>query len=334
MKDFNLAIHLNDNNIQISESYFDGKIFRINKLIESEDVYPIFSNQSEKLLIDEAKLIEKLINQVNFNLKNVRIIIPDDMTFFQIIDLPLLSEKELISAVKYQAEQIIPLPIEEVAVDLSVIEEDKKEKKAKILLVAAPLNLINFLTRLIEEAGLIPEVIENEISALSRLITEIYPIKNNLFSIFFNLGYHSSSLYLYHPQKNLITETYTFNLGSSLFYKELKINLNLDDKKAAQILKEKGIVNDNQIKTQPVLLPVINEIGKNLTTFIQMMENKFALNEINQIFFINQASLIKNLENEIAQQINCHCLPLILPTQPNIPNPQSFIFNFAQYQKK
>lgn len=334
MKDLDLAIHLNDNNIQISESYFDGKIFHINKLAESEDVYPIFSNQSEKLLIDEAKVIEKLMNQLNFNLKNIRIIIPDDMTFFQIIDLPLLSEKELISAVKYQAEQIIPLPIDNVAVDLSIIEEDKKEKKAKILLVAAPLNLINFLTRLIEEAGLIPEVIENEVSALSRLITEIYPIKNNLFSIFFNLGYHSSSLYFYHPQKKLITETYTFNLGSSLFYKELEINLNLDNKKAAQILKEKGIVNDNQIKTQPVLLPVVNEIVKNLTTFINMMKNKFALNEINQIFLINQSSLIKNLDNEITKQINCHCLPLNLPTHPNIPNNQNFIFNFSQYQKK
>lgn len=334
MKDPNLAIHLNDNLIQISESYFDGKVFHINKLVESEDVYPIFSNQSERLLTDEAKLIEKLMNQASFKLKDIRIIIPDDMTFFQIIDLPLLSEKELISAVKYQAEQIIPLPSEKVAVDLSVIEEDKKEKKAKILLVAAPLDLINFLTRLIEEAGLIPEVIENEISALSRLIAEIYPIKNNMFSIFFNLGYHSSSLYLYHPQKNLIIETYTFNLGSSLFYKELKINFGLDNKKAAQILKEKGIVDDDQIKTQSILLPVVNEIVKNLTIFIHIIKNKFALNEINQIFFINQASLIKNLDNEIAKQINCRCLPLILPTQPNITNPQSFIFNFAQYQKK
>ena len=334
MKDLNLAIHLNDNIIQISESYFDGKVFHVNKLVESEDVYPIFSNQSEKLLLDEAKLIEKFINQANFNLKNVRIVIPDDVTFFQIIDLPLLSEKELISAVKYQAEQIIPLPIKEVAVDLSIIEENKKEKKAKILLVAAPLNLINSLTRLIEEAGLIPEVIENEISALSRLIAEIYPIKSNMFSIFFNLGYNSSSLYFYHPQKNLIIETYTFNLGSSLFFKELKINFNLDNKKVTQILKEKGIVDDNQIKTQPVLLPVINEIVKNLTTFISLIKNKYALSEINQIFFINQASLIKNLDKEIAKQINCQCLPLILPTQPNIPNPQNLIFNFAQYQKK
>lgn len=333
MKNLDFSLHLNDNIIQISESYFDGKIFHISKLVESEDVYPIFSNQSEKLLIDEAKLIEKLIDQAKFKSRNVRIVIPDEYTFFQILDLPQLSEKELISAVKYQAEQIIPLPIKEMAVDLSIIEENKKEKKAKILVVAAQLNLINFLTRLTEEAGLIPEVIENEISALSRLVTEVYPIKNNQYFVFFNLGYQSSSLYFYHPEKNLITETYTFNLGSSLFQKELRINFNYNYKGAIQILKEIGIADTDQIRNKQIMQPIIDEIVKNLSIFINIIKKKYELTEINQVFFINQSFFIKNLENEVRQKINYQCSPFILPTQPSLTNSQGLVFNFSPYQK-
>lgn len=332
MKKPELAIHLSDNLIQITESFFDEKTFHIKKLILSEEGLPIFSNQSEKILEDEAKLIEDLINKVKINTKNVRIIIPDNVTFFQIIDLPLLSEKELISAVKYQAEQLIPLPINEVAIDISLIEENKKDKKAKILVVAAPLNLINFLTKLVEETGLIPEVIENEISSFSRFITELYPLKNSPPLVFLNFSYDASSLYFYDSQKNLVTETSTFNIGYHLFEKELRVNFNFDNKKANQILKEIGIGDNDQIKTRPVLSPVVNEIAKNINLFIELVKEKYKLSTVDQVFFINQSFLIKNLENEIAKQIQYHCSPFTITTQPSITNSPSFVFNLSQYQ--
>lgn len=332
MKNSELAIHLSNNLIQITESLFDGKTFHIKKLVLSEEGLPIFSNQSEKILEDEAKLIEDLINKAKINAKNIRVVIPDNVTFFQIIDLPLLSEKELLSAVKYQAEQLIPLPIDEVAIDISSIEEDKKEKKTKILMVAAPLNLINFLTKLIEETGLIPEVIENEISSFSRFITELYPLKNSPPLVFFNFGYDASSLYFYDSQKNLVTEVNTFNIGYHLFDKELRINFNFDNKKTNQILKEIGIEDNNQIKTYQILSPVVNEISKNISLFVELIKDKYKLPSIDQVFFINQSFLIKNLENQIAKQTKYHCSPFIVPTQPSINNSSSFVYNLSQYK--
>jgi type IV pilus assembly protein PilM len=328
MTDTTLAIHLSDNSIKMCESFLEKNKIHIKTIAEVDSITPIFSNQSEKSASDAAHVIEELVNKAKIKKRNSHIIIPDNLTFTQILELPLLPEKELLSAVKYQAEQIIPMPIDQTALDISTVNEDKKNKKSTVLIVAAPINLINYITKIIEYGGLIVDVIENESSSFSRFITESSIINLNQSAIFFSLGFSSASLYFYNKEKNIVSEFYNINIGINLFIKELRIQTNNDNEKIKLMLKDIGIDNTNTINIKDIVEPIINEVSKNLLNFTEIVKQKYNY-PLEKIFFLNQTTTVKNLENTLSQKIGIVCEPLIFPTLPPIPNPYAYIFSFA-----
>src|SRR3989339_1843428 len=130
------------------------------------------SADDEKNLDIQAQRIKKLVDSLKITKKNVNVVVPGSLTYSQILVMPQLNEKELVSAIKYQADQFIPMPIEETNIDLEIIDEYKAEGKLLILIVAAPKKLIEKIQTTVELSGLVPESIENELSASSRLISQ------------------------------------------------------------------------------------------------------------------------------------------------------------------
>lgn len=336
MKNTELSLHLTENLFRLTEYSIDinnkESAFKISKLFEANNKMPFFLNFSEKVLIDEAKLIEEAVKKINSNINNIRLVIPDEYTFSEVIDLPYLPEKELISSVKYQADQIIPIPIDKVAIDIAILNEDRKQNKKKILIVASTYDLINYLTRLVEAAGLIPEVLENEVSALIRLIN-----KNDFFAekepcVFFNFGFMSSFFYFYHPELKLIVDLYKVKVGLNLFLKELNVNFNFNEEKASETLINIGLSKNASIDFEKFFSPIFNELIKNFDLFIQTIKGKYRLSLINKVYLINQSAKIKNFETYLSQLRPYHFIPFSIKTQPMINHPEEFIFNLAHYQ--
>lgn len=117
-----------------------------------------------------AEVIKKLHREVKIATRNVVTALPQDKVFTRVITMPKLSEEEMTSAIKWEAEQYVPIPLSEVTLAHQVVgmtKEDMKEK-AEVLLVAAPTKLIDKLIRVLEAAGLNPVSVEAEILALVR----------------------------------------------------------------------------------------------------------------------------------------------------------------------
>jgi Tfp pilus assembly PilM family ATPase len=323
-----LSLHLSNYSISICNSFIANNQIHINYLAENMTSFPIFENQSDKTAIDSAHIIEEMIKKTKIKNKAVNIIIPDDLTFTQILELPLLPEKELLSAVKYQSEQLIPMSVDQTAIDISTINEDRTNKKSTVLVVAAPITLITYLTKIIEYSDLIPDVIENEISSFSRFITQSAIIKLNQPTIFLNFGFNSISLYFFRPELNIVTDFYNFNIGINLFARELKIQTNISNEKIFTLLKEAGIAENDNLKTKNIFGPIINEISKNVLNYVEIIQQKYNYHS-EKIYLINQANEIKNLNEILTQKTGILYEPLVFSTTPSIPNPYSHIFSFA-----
>lgn len=336
MKNTELSLHLTENLFRLTEYSVDinnkENPFKISKLIETNNQTSLFSNFSEKILIDQAQSIEAAVKKINSNINNVRLVIPDEYTFSEIVDFPYLPEKELISAVKYQADQIIPIPIDKVAIDIAILNEDKKQNKKKILIIASTYELIDYLTRLIEASGLIPEVLENEISALMRLINNDRFFLEKEPCVFFNFGFISSFFYFYHPELRLIVDLYKVKVGLNLFLKELNLNFNFNDQKAYETLINIGLSKNTSIDFEKFFLPVLNELIKNFDIFSQTIKGKYKLSSINKVYLINQNAKIKNFETYLSQLRPYHFIPFSIKTQPLINHPEEFVFNLAHYE--
>jgi len=72
-----------------------------------------------------AQVIRELISQAKVKTNIAYFSLPVFATFSTLIDLPVMSKEELAAAIPYEAKKYIPVPLEEVALDWSVITADQ-----------------------------------------------------------------------------------------------------------------------------------------------------------------------------------------------------------------
>lgn len=96
--------------------------------------------------------------------------LPEFLTFTKIIKVPKMSAKELGQAVKWEANQAIPVSIEETYFDWQILTKDETATQLDIILVAAPRVLVDSYVAAAQNVGLEPVAIEIEPLAVSRAV--------------------------------------------------------------------------------------------------------------------------------------------------------------------
>lgn len=261
-----------------------------------ETVPTFYSSDVEKTMEDQGTVTNQLVNSLGITKKSVNVIIPGSFTYSQILEMPLLNEKELISAIKYQADRFIPMPIDETNIDLEIIEEYKEERKILILIVAAPKKLIEKVQTTVESIGLIPEIIENELSASARFANSFNTHLGKGGVVLANIGLNSTSLSYYENGGKDLKESHTFSIGYHLFLKEIQINTNSDSQKAAEILASFDLKGKSSYPVDVIAAPLIKEFSSELKRFV-------AAKKVDSVFLFNQAYLFPSLSSFIKQGI-------------------------------
>ncbi len=294
------TVDLGDYYLRVADADFNNDKFNLKSVGAVQKPLQLLSTDSEKAIVEEMGFLEKFHLQLGIKKKSCLIIIPDNYVFSQIMEMPILKEKELLSAIKYQSDQFIPLPLEETSLDIDVIYQDKVNKKLLILIVAAPNVLIEKIEDAIERSGLIPEIIENEASVFARYISRTN-LKEN--TVFVNLNYNSTSLYFYNNQLNIITDIHNFKLGLNLFIKEVQINFNLSQEKAIEALKTIGFSQTGTIDLIGTIKPVINGFVSEIEKFILNVKEKYKIDSINQLVVYNLSDYISHFDQALAKPL-------------------------------
>jgi len=134
------------------------------------------SGQSVDKLTDDrdfagiSQVIRKLHSEAGVSDRNVAISIPEQLVFTRTIKLPLLTDQEVESAVKWESEQYIPIPLNEAMVQHMILErrETASPPEVIVLLVAAPRIVVDKYIKVVQGAGLNVVSVETELLALSR----------------------------------------------------------------------------------------------------------------------------------------------------------------------
>jgi DNA gyrase subunit B len=131
-------------------------------------------------IISEAELdleavsaaIKKLFEEVNPPTRDVAVALPESKIFTRVIyDLPYLSDDELAQAIRYAAEEFVPMPMKDVNLYYQVIfRSPKKEANSRtvVFVVASPKNLIDKYLKVLQNANLRVVAIETEVIASAR----------------------------------------------------------------------------------------------------------------------------------------------------------------------
>ncbi len=231
-----------------------------------------------------ATNIKKLLSATQISEKEVIAALPESKVFTRIIDdLPYLTDSELTSAIRYAAEEFIPMKLEEVNLNWQVLlRSDGKDKDTKtvVLVVASPKNVVAKYIRVLEKASIKPTALETETIAITRSL-----VGNNPFSpstLIVQLGATTTDFAT--VSKGLIWLTRSISTGGLALTRSLAQHFNFEMQQAEEYKKVYGLLEDQlEGKVLESLKPVIDIIVGESKRVIQAFEQKYPQNPIKRV---------------------------------------------------
>ena len=229
------------------------------------------ASEAESDLTALAENIKKLHQEARVTTKNVISALPEDQVFTRVITLPRLSEEELTSALKWEAEQYVPIPLSEVTLAHQVIGETTQDtrQKTEVLLVAAPNRLIDKLLKVLKTAGLNPISLETEILAMSRSLVA----PDSEATLLVDLGARATDIAII--EKGQVVFTRSISTAGEALTRAVAGELGLEAGQAEEYKKAYGVDPGKlEGKVSQAIEPILEVIVKEMEQAIQFYQQE------------------------------------------------------------
>lgn len=229
--------------------------------------------------IDEQEMaaaLKEVVANAKIKAKNVNIALPEDKVYTNVVELPALSDKDLASALHWEAEQYIPMSHSEINLVWTVL---KKDEKARVLMVGAPTSLIKKYQKVIEMAELNIASIETEIlSVIRALVRQNFP-----HTLIVNIEEENTSLAII--KDDVLIFTYSIPIGGAAINRALEADFGLSTQESEEYKKIYGMSKEGlgeKVRTaiEPILSSILNEVKKALAFYAQKYKNNSPLQQI------------------------------------------------------
>lgn len=232
-----------------------------------------------KGLLSEARLdqmaladaIKKTCQEARISTKFVNVALPESLIFTRVIDMPSLSDKELSSAIRWEAEQYIPIPLSEAVLDYQLMGRNtgqRGEARMQVFLIAAPNSLIAKYRTVIEVAGLDLASIETETIALSRALLD--PSPSAPVTMVMNMGTERTNVFVAKGENILVT--YVIPTGGKALTRALASDLGVDQIQAEEYKKTYGLKREVLsgkvgMTVRPILDSLVLELKRTMSFY-------------------------------------------------------------------
>lgn len=256
-----------------------------------------------------GEIITSAIGQSGIRTRDVVLGIPSNKMFATVVDLPDMSGAELASTIKYQAEQYVPMGLDEAKIDWAVVGKSQKDQSMnEVLLASVPNSFTESRLDLVESLGLNVVAVEPESLALVRALL---PANTQDARLILEVGDFASDLVMTMGDgPRLIRSIPT---GFQTFLKASAQNLNIQQQQAQQFLLKFGIMPDKlegQIlrSVESTVDQYIAEVAKSVKFF----QTKYPSVNVSAVHLSGYGSMIPGFAEHVAEQIG-------IPAQPTSP---------------
>lgn len=253
-----------------------------------------------------VRAIKNMVNEAKIMIPNVNIALPENQVYTKVLDMPVLSEKELASAIYWEAEQHIPVPLTNITLDWRILKQPKQgettDQKMQVLLVGAPTMLVDKYQKIIQMAGLKINTMETEILSVVRAIVRPGKAKTDLFpnSLIIHIGAVSTLIAI--VREETIVFTYFVAIGGMAINRAIATDFGFTDQQAEEYKKAYGYsskVLGGKIgkTTEPILNSILTEVKKAITFY----NEKYRDSSIKQIVLSGGTAKMQGIDLFFAQ---------------------------------
>lgn len=234
-----------------------------------------------------AKAIKELFNSKligNIETSSAAVSLPVTHTFSRVVTLPILGKSDLIEAIKLEAEQYIPIPVDDLYIDYQIIEQTNTDQD--ILLAAAPKRVVDSYINLFNILGLEVAILEPSILSVTRLVK--HAENADVPTLVIDLGSMTTDLIIVDGS---VRVTGTIKFGGNNITSAIATTLNIDEKEA-HILKTKYGLDPSKKQAEitdalnPVISKLVSEIRKVVRYFEDRSEDRKSSSKVEQIIIL------------------------------------------------
>ena len=266
--------------------------------------------------VDEAQ-IEKYANTIKAICKTSRttsktavVSLPVSSVFHAIVTLPMVKKEELDHIVKAEVKKLLPMPLEEMALDYQVLKGLPEDKSERVLVNAVPHKLIEFYSKVFQRAGLTLDALEPESTALVRSLIG----RDQAVSMIIDIGSERTNFFI--VDQSMPVTHQSIESGGDKIDKILQNILGVEQTLVEQTkydLFDYLSANSNNVLSEqkwldilmPVVDPIVKEIEVSLELYLRQTGNEGKRPE--KIILTGGMALMPFLANYIQEKFKIKC---------------------------
>lgn len=262
-----------------------------------------------KLVMSDAKgdqqrlgqSITELLNQANMSTRNVAVGIPSQKVFTTLADFDKLPIDELGKSIRYQADSLIPTPLDESKLDWQLLGDSPKEEgKVEVLLSSVPNSFIESRLDMLEAVGLNVIAFEPDNLAMSRALL---PNGTTAPQIVIDVGHKSADLVITMNGEPRLTRA--IPTGVEAIIRAAAQNLNIDEKQAQQFVFKFGMSKDKlEGQIYQAVLSTVDLLMAEIEKSIKFFQARYGNAPIERIIVTGGASALPEFPLYIANRFN------------------------------
>lgn len=265
-----------------------------------------------------ANTIKHLLKENDIKGSRVVTAIAGDVVIVRYVKLPYMSEDELKNVISYEAEQYIPLAIDQVVLDFEVLGEleEDGQRKIEVLLVAAKEEIIELHVALIKQAGLIPAVIDVNSFALQNAHEFNYGLAEGETIALIDIGAKLTTINIL--ESGITHLTRDVAVAGNNFTREIQREFDLSFAEAEKLKKEEGVVlvesedimqmeipkkDDKSNRIGEAITPVLNKLIAEIQRSFDYYESSIRKSAVTKIILSGGTAKLKNLDKYLAEKL-------------------------------
>jgi len=277
--------------------------------------------------------IKKILKLKSIGPSKIITSISGDSAIIRYIKVPYMTDDVLKKNIQYDAEQYIPLSMDQVVFDYQVLEEieEENQKKMEVLLVAIKNETMTQQLGIFKDAGVSPIIIDVDSFALCNAFAlnsegeSEGETKAGTVALI-NMGAKLTTITI--VEKNVPHLTRDVNIGGNNFTKEIQREFNLNFSQAEELKKQNAVImveseemllstmhssnDDKSSRIFEAITPVLNKLLNDIKRSFDYYESTVKRKPVQKILLSGGSSKIKNIDRFLSERLG-------IPVEINYP---------------
>ncbi len=237
--------------------------------------------------------------QAGIKTKNIAIGLPARKTYTAIIEVPNAPQRELTQTVKYEADQYVPMSVDEAKIDFAVLGISPNDaKKAEILLSSTDNAYAESVMESVEQLGL--NVIAQEPEPIA-MVRALAPVGVQDARMIIDLGETSTDLVVMYQGSPRLVRSIPGGLLS--FVRTVENSLKVRDDQARQFILKFGLAQDKlEGKVFEALKSTLEGFAMEMTKSVRFFQNRYVGAQVGGIVLSGFSGIVPFMAEYIEMQ--------------------------------